>query len=530
MTSVRSGLLVGVLILVLAAVAGSVTLLRAASIARPIPMVATNAMAVDAVAGGSVDAGRTVSDSTPFDISIHVTLAGTEYWAYGVVLEYDSAVINFVPVTTKKVTYVNGADSGLNINATAMDSAAAGSLRRVEMGSSASDAATTWVGEVVKVRYQCVAPGTTGLVMIPVDPGPPSVNNSTTLGAGGVLIGTDLINATVTCEAEATATSTPTATDTPAATDTPTPTETPVPPTDTPTPTNTPVPPTNTPTPTSIPGVTNAMAVDATAGGSVDAGRTVSGSTPFDISIHVTQASAEYWAYGVVLEYDSAVINFVPVTTKKVTYVNSADSGLNINATALDSAAAGSLRRVEMGSSASDAATTWVGEVVQVRYQCVANGTTGLVMIPADPGPPLINNTSTLGAGGVLIDTGLINATVTCEDIVQPTATSTSTATPTRTPTVTPTPTPAYDCVFADNFSRGTQFLVNGRTGQFTGPGIDVSGVRVMRFGSRVLAIDFRSGAVIFGQGTCPNGPGRFQAMRIFPFPLVRWLLQDVTP
>ena len=111
---------------------------------------------------------------------------------------------------------------------------------------------------------------------------------------------------------------------------------------------------------------------------------------------------------------------------------------------------------------------------------------------------------------------------------VPPTNTPTATATRTVTPTAAATPVP--ECVFSDDFGRGTELLVTGGAGRFIGPGIDVSGVRVLRFRTWAMAVYFGHGAMIFGQGTCPNGPGYFTAMRISPLPLTRWLLRDVTP
>jgi hypothetical protein len=84
--------------------------------------------------------------------------------------------------------------------------------------------------------------------------------------------------------------------------------------------------------------------------------------------------------------------------------------------------------------------------------------------------------------------------------------------------------------VFTDDFDRGTQFLVTGASGQFKGPGIDVSGVRVLRFGDRVIALGMRGGALVSGRGTCRYGPATFRALRIFPLPPTRWLLVDMTP
>jgi hypothetical protein len=47
---------------------------------------------------------------------------------------------------------------------------------------------------------------------------------------------------------------------------------------------------------------------------------------------------------------------------------------------------------------------------------------------------------------------------------------------------------------------------------------------------NKAIAIGFRGGAMVSGQGTCPAGPGSFRLLKIFPFPPTRLLLQDVTP
>jgi hypothetical protein len=84
--------------------------------------------------------------------------------------------------------------------------------------------------------------------------------------------------------------------------------------------------------------------------------------------------------------------------------------------------------------------------------------------------------------------------------------------------------------VFSDDFERGTQFLVTGTAGRFTGLGIDVAGVRVLRFGTSAIAAYFGNGVMVTGRGTCPAGPGTFTAVQMFAVPWTRWLLQDVTP
>ena len=139
------------------------------------------------------------------------------------------------------------------------------------------------------------------------------------------------------------------------------------------------------------------------------------------------------------------------------------------------------------------------------------------------------------GRGSPVTMVGAQDETATPTETPVPTDTPTPTYTPvppTNTPTATATATtvPAPECVFSDDFGRGTELLVTGGAGRFIGPGIDVSGVRVLRFRTWAMAVYFGHGTMIFGQGACPNGPGYFAAMRISPLPLTRWLLRDVTP
>jgi hypothetical protein len=113
---------------------------------------------------------------------------------------------------------------------------------------------------------------------------------------------------------------------------------------------------------------------------------------------------------------------------------------------------------------------------------------------------------------------------------VPPTATSTPTTVPPPPITPTATATPVAECVFSDDFGRGTQFLVTGTAGRFTGLGVDMAGVRVLRFGTLAIAAYFGNGVMVSGRGICPNGPGTFTAVRMVPLPWTRWLLQDATP
>jgi hypothetical protein len=118
---------------------------------------------------------------------------------------------------------------------------------------------------------------------------------------------------------------------------------------------------------------------------------------------------------------------------------------------------------------------------------------------------------------------------ITPTPTVTRTPTPTRTATPTRTSTPTATSTPVADCTFVDSFGRGTQFQVFGRTGTFTGPGINQAGVPVSRIGNYVKASLITPTWVIIGTGMCPNGKGTFTALKLSQTP-GRWVVQDWSP
>jgi hypothetical protein len=315
----------------------------------------------------------------------------------------------------------------------------------------------------------------------------------------------------------------------------------------------------------------NNLAVDAVSGGTVDLTRTVTGAVEFDIGVNVTEATTAYVGYQARIRYDSTVINFVPVTlTEAGTAVDAPNgectdgidndddgntdgddpqcalAGLNVKylvvggLTALPGAAAddpgaGNLRITTMGSSRNTGVTSFVGQVVLARYRCVGIGTTSLHLVSSADDPGYYS--TMLGAGGTDVPTTLTHAEVTCTSLEPPaTPTPTSTSTPTR------TPTPIAECVFTD-VERGNQFLVNGAVGRFIGtdPEIDVMDLRLLRTArGRVVVLGVKSGMdngtktriVVTGNGMCPRGPGKFQALKIAPlfWRPTRWLLVDVTP
>jgi hypothetical protein len=275
----------------------------------------------------------------------------------------------------------------------------------------------------------------------------------------------------------------------------------------------------------------NAMAADAnhtgTSDTSIQTSRTISGGGNFDVGINVTAAGNDYTTYQFKLEWDPTVLAFV--------------SGTHLNPDVFYACFGFTTTASTVSSSCgrSYGTSTFVGPMDKITMRCVGNGTSTLHLVTLGEEPAY--GTTTIDELGA-ITTGLTDADpgITCENVPTPTptptpgtptATPTATATATRTPTNTPTatPTPSADCLFIDDFGHDTLFLVNGDSGRFIGPGIDISGIPVTRTRLRAVAV-FRGEAIIVGSGICPNGPASFRAIKIFPLPPTSWTLRDVSP
>ena len=155
--------------------------------------------------GVDCDNGMSASDEGPaavganVDVDISIDYATTGYVGLGGVLEYDSAIVNFVPVGTKGVVYTGL--GGMSAGAVANDIAGVGTLRMTKFGPYDPDGIpSTDTGVAVIVRYQCVAKGTTDLRLVPPAA---AIDNSTTLAPGGVRIATGLVAGSIECENQA---------------------------------------------------------------------------------------------------------------------------------------------------------------------------------------------------------------------------------------------------------------------------------------------------------------------------------------
>jgi len=200
-----------------------------------------NAMAVDADPNmPGVDTARTVTGGGNFDVSINVTAATILYDTYQWKLVWDPSVLALNA----------GAHSTGGLFSSCADFTATASDVATFCGPSAGEQA--FIGVVDTLTFHCIATGTSSLHLLSL--AEDGANGTTTIASGGT-VGTDLTDATITCNVPTptpvpptnTPISTPTSTPTATATSTATPTST-YTPTATPTSTATP---TATATPTS---------------------------------------------------------------------------------------------------------------------------------------------------------------------------------------------------------------------------------------------------------------------------------------
>lgn len=162
-----------------------------------------NAMAVDAISGGSVDPIRVRTDMEPFDIDILITVADDPYAGYNLALSYDDQILEFVPTEdidsdTVPESWTYTGLAGMVLDASVSTSDVDGdTVRDKAVGGSARGSGTaSATGAVVTARFRCVGNGIGTLHLVP-----PSESElaTTTLAAGGAAIGTTLTDATVWC-------------------------------------------------------------------------------------------------------------------------------------------------------------------------------------------------------------------------------------------------------------------------------------------------------------------------------------------
>lgn len=203
---------------------------------------------------------------------------------------------------------------------------------------------------------------------------------------------------------------------------------------------------TPTPTSTSTPAPPNAMAVDAVAStGPVDVSVMRAVGDEFDVSINIARASEAYLGYQAKLRFDDDRLAFVPTTDlngdtvkESWTYTDLGNMALNATVNRSDSDGDTVIDSLYGLAARPSGTTTATGQAAVVRFKCVAVGTGSLHLVTLTEDPSF--GTTTQAEYGFIIDTGLADASVTCQEPT-PTSTPTVTSTPTKTRTPTNTPT-----------------------------------------------------------------------------------------
>jgi hypothetical protein len=148
-----------------------------------------------------------------------------------------------------------------------------------------------------------------------------------------------------------------------------------------------------------LPGA-EAMAVDAVSGGAVDASRVVTGSDPFDVDIVILSGASGYQGYQYKLEWDPSVLAY-----DHQKHLMPAE--LNFCADAIVGTS-----DVYTGCARSGGDTTFVGPLNTVTLHCIGAGVSPLHLKTMTEDVNF--GTSVVGDVGILVDTSLTDASVTC--------------------------------------------------------------------------------------------------------------------
>lgn len=187
----------------------------------------------------------------------------------------------------------------------------------------------------------------------------------------------------------------------------------------------------------------NAMAVDAEAstGGVVDASATHLVGGEFEASINITAAGAEWQGWQATLQYDPALLEFLPTSdltfdtvNESWTYTGLGGTVLNATVTEVDRDGDTVHDSLYGGAVRIPGPTTVTGQVVLVRFRCLDSGVSSLHLVTVVEDPAF--GATTLATGGDFVSTALADASVAC---------STQVPTPAPTPDLTPTPGPDMD-------------------------------------------------------------------------------------
>jgi uncharacterized repeat protein (TIGR01451 family) len=157
-----------------------------------------NCMAVDAdqTVEPTVEAAATYAVGAPFQVSFDITQAATAWAGYNLVV--DHAGLTFIPTSDVSGDTVLESWDYTGLGGTSLNAVVSvPQPDRLQGGSAKASGTTTATGEAVIATFQCDAPGTPVLHLAT---SAEAVTFSTTLAAGGVVITTDLTDATINCE------------------------------------------------------------------------------------------------------------------------------------------------------------------------------------------------------------------------------------------------------------------------------------------------------------------------------------------
>jgi hypothetical protein len=130
--------------------------------------------------------------------------------------------------------------------------------------------------------------------------------------------------------------------------------------------------------------------------------------TTVTVNLSIDLATTPYQAYDAAIEYDSAVVSFSIVQFGW-------GSPCMLPPCWEDVSTGGSLRETRLWAGLASGTTTGIGVVAQVDYHCVGGGTTTLRLVSPTEDPL---GTTTYGASGEVIPTGLTAGSITCEALV----------------------------------------------------------------------------------------------------------------
>ncbi len=145
----------------------------------------TAVMAVDAVSGGEINATADIAGTDPFDVDVDILDATIGYQGYQYYLEWDPEVLAFDNHADQEPE-----DLDLCANPKVEES-------RIAAGCARVTDTTTFAGPVGTLTFHCVASGTSLLHL--VTSGERPVSFSTAMAPRGLLIPTELRDASVTC-------------------------------------------------------------------------------------------------------------------------------------------------------------------------------------------------------------------------------------------------------------------------------------------------------------------------------------------